>query len=168
MENAEQKSAGLGAILLTTCAVAGTFLLYASEYAKHNSALQNTVNELLQQADIVSSRSGAFLYIMYIVLALVLFIIGFIIYKIICKICSCKIPDGKLLLSVGIGYAASFLAGSFLLSVLPFPAVLLIGNALEAVLVICLCFEHLKAKAIPFALLRAVLAGLNLIAFKLM
>ena len=168
MENTEQKSVGISAVLLTLCAVVGTFLLYVTDYLNHNFELQSSIQELITEADIVSSRSAALLYIIYAVIALVLLIVGFIIYKIICKLCGCKIPDSKLLLSVGIGYSVSFLTGSFLLDLAPFLAVLLIGNALEILLVICLCFSELQKKVIPFALMRAVLVVLNLLAFKFM
>lgn len=168
MESAKQQSVGISAVLLTLCAVVGTFLLYVTEYVKYNAELQSSIQELITEVDIVTSRSAVFLYIIYAVIALVLFIVGFIIYKFICKLCGCKIPDSKLLLSVGIGYAASFLTGSFLLNLVPFLTVLLIGNVLEMLLVICLCFSELQKKVIPFVLMRAVLVVLNLLAFKFM
>ncbi|MEE3392425.1 MAG: hypothetical protein VZR00_02905 [Lachnospiraceae bacterium] len=166
--NNSKSSSGIGAILLSFVAVIGTFILYISEYIKYDSDFQKKIESLADVTGIKNGLFSVFLYIMFALTGLILFFVGFFIYKIICKICSCKIPDGKILLSVGVGYAASFLTSSFLLGHIPFLVIMLIGNLIEVMFVIVLCFSDLKKKAVPFFLLRAVFTGLNLIAFRLM
>lgn len=162
MEETKKTSVGIPELLFTFAAVIGTFLFYITQFMAANPSVASQVDSLLQDADFASDKVQVFLYMTYAVCALAMLFVGFIIYKMISNLCSCKIQDGKLLLAVGSSYAVSFLISALLVNILPFWSVILISNVTEALIVFSMCFSDIQKKIGPALLLRAIIIVLNL------
>ena len=95
---------------------------------------------------------------------LLLIIIGFIIYKIIFKVCKCKIEEKKLLISVLTGEAFSFLIGYFIMGIIPMLLVTIICNVAEAFMVFLMNSKDIKGKLLKPVIVRGVLIIVNVLA----
>lgn len=168
MGKVKENSRGVWEYIFTFLAVCITYYMYMKKYLSKNTEVMYSINVLFSNILIDESKRP---YVLISIAAICLFlflIVGYVIYRTIFKtICKCKVKDSKLLLSVMIGYALSFLAGYFLVGLVPLVIITVLCNLIEAAAVFILCYDEIKNKTVLAVICRTVLVLANIFVGKL-
>lgn len=137
-----------------------SYYLYMTRYINYNNELKKQITTLLTDINIDSSVEV--MYILYAICMLILLFVGFVIYKIIFKIISCKIGEMRLILSIMTAYAVSFIIGYVLVTNISFILTTLICNAIEMFIVFAMNYDVIKQKIVPAFIIRSILIIINI------
>lgn len=157
------KSSSLSIEFLISFAVmCVSYFLYMTSYMDYNTEIMKQITSLLNDMNMDSSMK--ILYVLYAVCMLILFFVGFVIYKVLFKLISCKVEEKKLLLSIMSAYAVSFIVGWLLIGNIPFIITTIICSVIEMFIVFAMNYDDIKKKIVPAFIIRSILIIINVIA----
>lgn len=139
----------------------GAFFMYINKNIKSKSELRSQINELLSEMYISEDKHMVAMVIICCMYMTLLWILGFIIYKIVFKIAGVKVKDTELLIALGSGYILSFLTGYYLTGRVNDILLTLIVNTIEMSVVYIGLFDKIKEKIGICILIRGIVLVLN-------
>ncbi|MCF0130281.1 MAG: hypothetical protein HUJ71_01075 [Pseudobutyrivibrio sp.] len=146
MENKERKVDVLD-LLITFGAMVFIYFLF---FGKTINADANKYNMIISALDSALFKNVTlFIYIIAFFTLLIIMVVGFVIYKIIFSVLDCRIDDRKLLMTMMLANAASYLIGYLLIGIIPNIGYTLISNVLEIIIVFGVNYKEIKERLVP-------------------
>lgn len=134
-----------------------TFVLYLNRRLIISEELNNKIIMLMEEISVESDKQWLFLVVLSIIYCLIFFILGFVVYKIIFKLSGIKVPDGRLILTIGTAYMISYLVGYFVAGSINDILLTLLTNLVEVCIVFAVLFDYIQKKLLRCGLLRGLL-----------
>lgn len=129
---------------------------------KNKPELRSQITALLGEMYVSEDKHTEAMFIIGCVYMAVLWIVGFIIYKLVFKIAGAKVKETELLIALGSGYILSFLAGYYLTGKVGEVWLTLLVNAIEMGVVYIGLFDKIKERIGVCILVRSIIMILNL------
>lgn len=139
----------------------GSFWMYTNKYIKSNKEVLDEINRLLSDIHVVQDKLSLVLFLVSTLGVLTLWVIGFVLYKVIFKVAKVNVNDIELLIALGSGYIISFLFGYFFVEQIH-PTILTMGlNIIEMLVVLYGLFDKIKTGIVRCTLIRTVILIIN-------
>ncbi len=140
----------------------GCFWLYIRNYLKADVLIYKGIEELMDEMSVVPDKRSLYLFIVSSIVMLILWVIGFIMYKIIFKLAKLTVKDVELLIAIGTAYTLSFLVGSYIVGKIQLIPVISVTNLIEICVIYIGLFDKIKNKLSTCILIRGVILALNI------
>lgn len=141
----------------------GCFWLYVRNYLKADDVVRTRIESLLDDMSVLPDKRTMYMFIMSSIGMLLLWVVGFIMYKIIFKIAKVTVTDVELLIAIGTAYTLSFLIGCFMVGKIELVFVVILTNLIEMCAVYIGLFDKIRKKVNLCVFVRSILLVLNVV-----
>lgn len=141
----------------------GCFWLYINKYLNSDDALKAKISNLMDEIHVFQDKRMIYMILMSCVVMLLLWVLGFVMYKVIFNIAKVVVKDIELIIAIGSAYTLSFLAGYYFIDRIDALLVVVIVNVVEICVVYMGLFDKIKKRIGICILLRSIVMVLDVV-----